>query len=124
MAQRRQSLGALGEDIAAQWYVAHGCVVVDRNWRCTEGEIDLVVLDPPRATVVICEVKTRLSGRFGSPFEAVTVSKQRRLRRLAGRWLAARHSLLPSRCTVRFDVAAVVPGGDGSLRVEVLEGAF
>ena len=90
--------------------------MVDRNWRCSEGELDVVV--ERGSTVVFCEVKARRNDAFGSPFEAVTPAKQRRLRRLAARWLHARPAARPR--DVRFDVAAVHAG----VRVEVLEGAF
>ena len=60
-------------------------VVLDRNWRCELGEIDLVLRDGH--TLVVCEVKTRSALRFGSPLEAVTEAKAARLRRLAARWL-------------------------------------
>ncbi len=96
-----------------------------RNWRCADGELDLVVVDGTGTTVVICEVKTRLSDRFGTPFEAVTGLKQRKLRRLAGRWLAQRRaSGQPGAPSVRFDVAGVTADGRGGLQVEVIENAF
>jgi putative endonuclease len=99
--------------------------VLARNWRCADGELDLVVMDGTGATVVICEVKTRLSDRFGSPFDAVAAVKQRKLRRLAGRWLAERRaSGLPGALAVRFDVAGVTTDGRGRLQVEVIENAF
>lgn len=103
MTEYRRRLGARGEDLAARWYVASGYQLLDRNWRCTEGEIDLVCRMGD--TVVVCEVKTRRSSAFGSPAEAVTGAKRARLRRLAARWLRE-HDV---RCAyVRFDVAAVV----------------
>ncbi len=120
------ALGRFGEDRAAAWYAAHGYQVVDRNWRCPAGELDLVAVralpDGRGTEVAVVEVKTRSSVRFGSPLEAVGPAKQRRLRRLAGEWLAARVPAVlpggrPSR--VRFDVVAVVGG-----RVHVVEGAF
>ena len=116
MAGRSQELGRRGEDAAAQWYCDRGYLIAGRNWRCASGEIDLVVLDPPGATVIICEVKTRLTDRFGSPFEAVTAAKQRRLRHLAGRWLAAgatTGSVRPA--AVRFDVVGVTGDARGGL---------
>jgi putative endonuclease len=73
--------------------------------------------------IVFCEVKARTSDRFGSPFEAVTPAKQRRLRRLAARWLSSGHGSRGAQ-QIRFDVAAVTPGPGGTLRVEVLEDAF
>jgi putative endonuclease len=111
-----------GEEAAVRWYRDHGYVIVARNWRCREGEIDLVARSA-QGTVAVCEVKTRSSSVFGTPFEAVTVEKQRRLRRVAARWLAA-GGAGPGYAQVRFDVAAVRVGPDGALVVDVLEEAF
>jgi putative endonuclease len=115
---RRQALGAAGEDAVASWYEAAGYQVLDRNWRCQTGELDLVVTRGH--TLVFCEVKTRRSDAFGAPMEAVTFTKQRRLRALAAQWLTERS---PGRCELRFDVASVRVIG-GTLSVEVLEDAF
>jgi len=109
----RRALGRSGEAAAAQWYEERGYQVVARNWRCREGEIDLVLTDGKR--LVFCEVKARSSDAFGTPEEAVTPIKQARIRRIAARWLEA----TPSRGVVRFDVACV-RGAD----VDVLQGAF
>lgn len=116
---RRQRLGARGEQLAAEWYADRGYQVLARNWRCREGEIDLVLARA--GELVFCEVKTRTSDRFGTPAEAVTPAKQRRLRMLAARYLAARAADGGGRAgwSLRFDVAAVVAG-----RVEVIEAAF
>jgi putative endonuclease len=114
----RRRLGASGEAAAAAWYEARGYEIVDRNWRVREGEIDLVVRN--RTFIVFCEVKTRSSDRFGIPAESVTITKQRRLRTLAMRWLAAHPG---SRGELRFDVASVTPGGE-TPAVSVLEAAF
>jgi putative endonuclease len=112
----RRALGARGEDAAAAWYTSNGYEVVARNWRCREGELDLIV----RAgrTYVFCEVKTRTSTRFGAPIEAVTRDKQMRIRRLAARWLEE-GAPGPAK-DIRFDVASVL----GPREVEVVEGAF
>jgi putative endonuclease len=117
-AGERQRLGARGEQLVAEWYVARGYQVVARNWRCREGEIDLVVWSR-RRDLVFCEVKTRSSTRFGVPAEAVTPAKRRRLRLLAARFLAAHGSEVAGRRGLRFDVAAVTAG-----RVEVIAAAF
>jgi putative endonuclease len=110
-----RALGASGEELAAAWYEARGFEVVARNWRCRDGELDLVVRDG--RLFVFCEVKARTSDAFGAPVEAVTRDKQQRLRRLAARWLEEDAPALARE--IRFDVAAVMGGG-----VEVLEGAF
>lgn len=114
-ADPRRALGAAGEAAAARWYEDRGYEVVDRNWRCREGELDLVLRTG--AVLVFCEVKTRTTDRFGSPVEAVTRAKQLRLRRLAAKWLAADSSVRPRE--IRFDVASVLAG-----RLEVYEAAF
>ena len=115
MTQQRRRLGALGEEAVASWYEARGYEVLNRNWRCREGELDLVVRDGRR--FVFCEVKTRTTDAFGAPVEAVTRTKQMRLRRLAARWLEDEAPVHPRE--IRFDVASVLGG-----TIEVVEGAF
>ena len=85
-----------------------------RNWRCRDGELDLVL---GRGDVIVfCEVKTRTSAAYGVPASAVTPAKQRRVRHLAMRWLDETGRRAPR---LRFDVACVLDGA-----VEVLPGAF
>ena len=115
----RRRLGTAGEAAVAAWYEAAGYRVLDRNWRCRDGELDLVVSRD--TTLVFCEVKTRVSARFGAPVEAVTAVKQRRLRGLAVRWLVE-HDVFQR--ALRFDVASVTRAPDGQLVVDVLESAF
>jgi len=119
--RRKLDLGARGEELAAAWYTGHGYTVLARNWRCREGELDLVVSRD--RCLVFCEVKTRTGTGFGLPAEAVTGAKQRRLRRLAARWLGEQSSSVGF-AELRFDVASVTlrSGSDGEL--EVIEGAF
>jgi putative endonuclease len=108
-------LGKSGEDLAAAWYRRRGYGVLDRNWRCSTGEIDLVARRDH--LLVVVEVKTRRTDAYGVPALAVTAAKQQRLRRLAARWLAEHR--VGRRVDVRFDVASVV--GDV---VTVYERAF
>ena len=118
-ADPRRALGQRGEALVAEWYERAGYEILDRNWRRREGELDLV-LGRGRA-VVFCEVKTRSSNRFGAPVEAITRTKQRRIRVLAGLWL--RERALGGR-DVRFDVASVMVERGGDPVIDVLEGAF
>ncbi len=115
----RRALGARGEEAVARWYEQQGYRVVDRNWRCRDGELDLIL---ERARVIVfCEVKTRRSDRFGAPVEAITHRKRQRLRILAAKWLDEQRAAVRE---LRFDVASVTPGPDGGFAIEVLEGAF
>ena len=86
----RRALGRLGEDAAAGYLVDLGYRIVDRNWRCRAGEIDLIARTEAgdRSKIIFCEVKTRSGLGYGSPLEAITYDKARRLRLLAGQWLA------------------------------------
>jgi putative endonuclease len=114
MTQARRSLGAAGEARAAAWYRRRGYEVVARNWRCREGELDLVVRNG--RVLAFVEVKTRRTAAFGAPVEAVTRDKQRRIRVLALRFLET----YPRRGhQLRFDVVSIL--GD---ELTVLEGAF
>lgn len=89
-------------------------MLIDRNWRCHAGEIDLIL--SRSHTLVFCEVKARASDQFGGPEGAVGWQKQLRVRRLAAIWLA---EFRPGQVEVRFDVAAVV-----GTRISVIESAF
>lgn len=84
----RGQIGALGEALAAEYLTAKGLRIVERNWRCRYGELDIIACDDIPATVIFIEVKTRTGDGFGGLAHAVTPAKVRRLRRLAGLWLA------------------------------------
>jgi putative endonuclease len=114
----RSARGRDGEDAALGVYRRRGFRVLARNWRCSIGELDLVL--ERGGLVVFCEVKTRGGAAFGGGYEAVTWSKRRRLRRLAEAFLAS-GSASPS--DVRFDVASVWLGRTGA-DVELFEDAF
>lgn len=113
------ALGDYGERAAARHLMAAGLEILDRNWRCDLGEIDLVLREG--STLVVCEVKTRSSERFGTPHEAVTEIKAARLRRLAARWIRE-SGLRPT--DVRFDLVAVLRPRRGLTRVEHVRGAY
>lgn len=98
------TLGHRGEQAAAAYLVGLGWTILDRNWRCPEGELDIVAHDGGRP--VVCEVKTRSSAAYGTPLEAITPDKAARLRRLAGRWAAA-HRVRGA--DVRIDVLGLIP---------------
>ena len=112
-------LGNHGERIAAAYLTDAGLLLLDRNWRCREGELDIVARDGD--ALVFCEVKTRRGVGFGHPVEAVTVTKQRRLRTLAQRWLAAHEEHAPE---LRFDVVGVLVRPQAPAVVTHLRAAF
>lgn len=124
MTAARLRLGASGEDAAEAWYRERGYEVLDRNWRCREGELDLVCRRSD--VLVFSEVKTRSSLAFGHPAEAVTVAKQRKVRQVARRWLADQAEraevdggVRRGPREIRFDVVAILAG-----ELEVIEAAF
>jgi putative endonuclease len=110
--------GRAGEDAALRAYERRGYALVDRNWRCALGELDLVLLR--RGLLVFCEVKTRSGPSFGGGYEAVSWSKRRKIRNLAEAYLQQH---VPTHADVRFDVASVWLGR-GQPDVEVFEDAF
>lgn len=114
---RNQALGSYGERVATDHLLASGMVLLDRNWRCDEGEIDLVLRDGP--ALVVCEVKTRTSLAHGSPHEAITDAKLERLQRLGTRWAEA-HGVNPPE--IRVDLVAVLQPGKGRALVEHVRG--
>ena len=113
----RQALGAYGEDVAARYLAEAGMVLLDRNWRCGEGEIDLVLLDG--RVLVVCEVKTRTSYLCGTPHEAITDAKLDRLRRLGQAWMRE-HRVTPEE--TRVDLAAVLRPARGPAEVDHVPG--
>ena len=99
-------LGSRGEELAAHYLISQGLHIIDRNWRCPEGEIDLVAVDG--ATLVIVEVKTRTSEDFGHPFKAVSADKLQRLHLLCGNWVRAHGRYFAGR---RIDAVSVLDDG-------------
>lgn len=114
---RKDELGRRGEQVAADWLEQQGYRVIDRNWRCTAGELDLVLRCA--RTLVFAEVKTRSSLEFGHPFEAITFEKGARLRRLAALW-CREHG--PVAGQIRIDAVAVTDAWSERPRVEHLTG--
>jgi putative endonuclease len=116
-AAQRQGLGAYGECVAARHLQEKGMVLLDRNWRCSAGEIDLVLRDG--TDLVVCEVKTRRGLICGSPHEAVTRAKLERLRVLGQRW-ADDHGVRPP--GIRVDLVAVMSHRTGPAEIDHVRG--
>jgi putative endonuclease len=114
----RNALGAYGESVAARLLtLEHGMVLLDRNWRCREGELDLVLRDGD--VLVACEVKTRRGDSCGTPHEAVDAVRLERLHRLVWRW-AEEHGVHPDEA--RVDLVAVQRPRRGAAAVEHVKG--
>ncbi|MDN5794999.1 MAG: YraN family protein [Intrasporangium sp.] len=114
-----RALGDYGERLAVRYLCDQGLTILDRNWRCVRGEIDIVALD--EGCLVIVEVKTRSTERFGAPFEAVTRLKLARLRQLSALWRKAadpRWGGLP----VRIDVVSILKPRHRPAHIEHLRG--
>jgi putative endonuclease len=116
----KDAVGRFGEQLAADALVGDGLVLLERNWRCADGELDIVAVEG--SVLVFVEVKTRSTVAFGDPAEAVGRAKAARLRRLAVRWLAAHpDERWPE---VRFDVVAVVRRAPDGPSVRHLRGVL
>ena len=98
----RAEIGARGEEAAAAYLERMGMEIIDRNWRSGRGELDIVALDGE--DLVVCEVKTRTGESQGTPEDAVSAAKRKRLSRLAQAYVAAAGL---SECNVRFDVVTI-----------------
>lgn len=112
----KDSLGRYGEEIAVAHLQADGLQVLERNWRCQLGEIDVVAQDGD--CLVVCEVKTRRSMTAGGPLEAVTRAKLGRLRRLTAAWLAGQDRHFAE---IRIDVIGVHRPPSGQAMIEHLK---
>ena len=115
------ALGRYGEQVAGEHLLAAGLVLLARNWRCREGELDLVAREPD-GTIVFVEVKTRSGLGFGAPSEAVGRVKAAKVRQVACRWLAECGP--PGQAELRFDVVSIVRRRGYAPIVEHLRGAF
>ncbi|MEO9139476.1 MAG: YraN family protein [Jatrophihabitans sp.] len=119
----KDAIGQFGEQAAAAHLEASGLTIIERNWRCRAGELDLIAREGRE--LVIVEVKTRSSTRFGSPAQAVDRAKIARIRRLTLLWLAE-----PERqgdrswTSIRFDVVSVLRHPSRGLTIDHLRGAF
>lgn len=110
-------LGREGEQAAVSYLEGLGFRILDRNWRCADGEIDIVAAE--RHTFVVCEVKTRSGTRYGTPLDAVGKAKRRRLRRLAAQWLFM-HGVRFDQ--IRIDVLGLLRDGAGGFTIEHVRG--
>lgn len=115
----KDALGRRGEDLAAAHLIASGLTIVERNWRCGQGEIDVVARDGDE--LVFVEVKTRSSVRYGHPLESITPVKLARLRRLAGEW-CTQHPGASER--IRIDAVAVIAPVGGAVQIEHVRRVF
>ncbi|MEE6176478.1 YraN family protein [Mycobacterium sp. 050134] len=115
----RGQLGALGEALAADHLTGMGLRILHRNWRCRYGELDLIACDEATETVVFVEVKTRTGDGYGGLPYAVNGQKVRRLRRLAGLWLAGQDRRWAA---IRIDVIGVRIGRQRTPEVTHLRG--
>ncbi|MFS0867295.1 YraN family protein [Microbacterium sp. 179-B 1A2 NHS] len=114
----KDDLGRAGEQRAAQHLAAAGYELLDRNWRCAQGELDIVAAS--RGDLVVVEVKTRRTEWFGHPFEAVSARKRDRLWRLGCAWIVA-HPGAAARRRLRLDVIGITGPDPATAVLEHLE---
>lgn len=112
-----QALGRLGEQVAVDYLLAHDYTILERNWRCRRGELDIVACKGN--AVVAIEVKTRRGTRYGAPLESIGYIKARRLRSLLALWVRERK---PGRTRLRIDAIGITYGEGARPRIEHIEG--
>jgi putative endonuclease len=115
----KDELGKRGEVLAVAHLEAQGLHIIDRNWRCRQGEIDIVARDG--AYFVFVEVKTRSSNAYGTPLQAITPAKLARLRRLASAWCADHPG---DHSWVRIDAVGVLMPRVGPVAIDHLPRIF
>lgn len=113
----KDELGRAGEERAARYLTSLGYRVVDRNWRCAQGEIDIVAVLGRHLAIV--EVKTRRSIAFGHPFEAIDDRKRRRLWALAHAWINEHPAAVGGR-TVRLEAIGLIGADPATAALEHL----
>lgn len=118
MANAKHILGRYGEQAAADFLEAQGYELLDRNWRCSAGELDIVARIG--GVIAFVEVKTRNGTGFGHPFEAITDSKRAHLRQSAAAWLAAKQL---GASPIRLDAISVLVQS-GKVHIEHLKQVF
>ena len=121
----RQKVATIGEEIAAMELKRRGWRILATNFRCKQGEIDIIAEEPTRGgkTLVFVEVKSRRGAAHGSPIEAVTPRKQARIMTVAQVFLAETMPDAPApRC--RFDIAEALFTPDGFTQIKLHKGAF
>lgn len=116
---RAELLAQAGEDCASEYLRGLGWEILERNWRCRAGELDVIALEPSAQTVVFVEVKTRSSLGFGTPLEAITDEKVNRLRQLANIWLRANST---SWWDIRLDAVGIVMPRTGKVELTHIRG--
>lgn len=100
------ALGRYGEDLATAHLRSVGMTILERNWRCEIGEIDIVAREAD--VIVVCEVKTRSGVDYGTPFEAISPAKAERLLRLGATWLRSHDTPFME---MRVDIVGIVGTG-------------
>ena len=119
MSESRKARGDIGERIAAQYLTERGYEILQRQWRCAYGELDLIAREPSGA-ICFVEVKLRKRGGLARGREAVDARKRERLRKTALCWLSEHGLDVPT----RFDVAEIRADPDGLFRLDYLPDAF
>lgn len=112
-------LGSLGEELATGHLRRDGLKILDRNWHCKTGELDIIAVE--HNVTVFCEVKTRRSLRFGTPMQAIDEAKATRLHKLAAEWRRSMHRRVGKR---RFDVVCIVIRSSNEAVIEHRRGAL
>jgi putative endonuclease len=116
-----KGVGSLGEEVAANFLAGKGYKILERNFRCKGGEVDIIVSDPSDKSLVFVEVKARKDLSYGVPQLAVNSFKQRQISKAALTWLSKKRQHDQN---ARFDVVAILLDANGLHKVEHIINAF
>jgi putative endonuclease len=120
MLSLNKSLGSFGEELALQFLIEKGYCIIEKNFRCRLGEIDIIARNNDYITFI--EVKTRYNNHFGSPCEAITFSKQKKLYKLAQVYILQKKL---HNCNFRFDVVEIlIQPKDNTPVINLIKDAF
>jgi len=121
VADGNKGTGELGEDVATHFLTSSKYRILERNFRCKGGEVDIIARDPGDKSLVFIEVKARRGLSYGVPQLAVTPFKQRQISKAALTWLA-KNRLHDT--NARFDVVAILLHTDGHHAIDHIKNAF
>lgn len=118
---QRHEIGKIGEDVAVQYLEEKGFEIIERNFECKQGEIDIIAKNNREKEIVFIEVKTRTNKNYGEPIEALTYYKQKHIIKSIEYYLYIKEL---EKAFIRIDVIEVYHKGENRYHVHHIKNAF